>query len=174
MLEYLVSLQGYIQSFLHPGTWLPFAKKYHSEEAEWTFSQPKSTITTNEAMDAVWSAAQTLDYFVARTKNDSNDTMVIDTFTKAKWMDQIIFKFGSGTAVVVHVEASSTGVFPLIIPFAPILNIFFAFVPFKDFGKNYSAMEKLRKETEKIMDSNIETKTIRRSLGNPRRKEKKQ
>mmetsp|Transcript_5654 Transcript_5654/g.7759 ORF Transcript_5654/g.7759 Transcript_5654/m.7759 type:complete len:170 (-) Transcript_5654:19-528(-) len=165
-----ISLQGNIQSKLRPGSWLPGIRNPHSEEVEWKF--PEST-SKETAMNAVSEAATSLDNFLERSNDKESRTIVIDTFTKAKWMDQVVLKFkedgSDGGELKAQVECCATGFFPLIVPLAPLLNIIFCFIPFGDGGNCARTMKILQKKVTEMSGTEIESKTIRYSLTNPKK-----
>lgn len=166
----MIALQATLQSKVCPATWLPGVRNFHSEEAEWTF---ESSTTPDDAMDSVWAAAEALPDFVGRSMDKNLRTIVVDTLTKKKWMDQIRIKVSppgeDGTFCKARVVTSSTGFLPLIVPAAPFLNMVLFFVPFGDGGKCAQEMGVLRKKAGEILGAAIGSETIRYSITNPQR-----
>eukprot|EP00957_Ditylum_brightwellii_P153423 11676984-Ditylum_brightwellii.AAC.1 len=85
-----VSSQTGIQSKFRPASWIPGIRNVHSEEVEWAFP---TSISKEQAMDQVSTAATSFDNFIIRLADKESGRIIIDTLTKAKWMDQIIIKF---------------------------------------------------------------------------------
>mmetsp|Transcript_569 Transcript_569/g.858 ORF Transcript_569/g.858 Transcript_569/m.858 type:complete len:173 (+) Transcript_569:178-696(+) len=168
----MVSLQASIQSKLRPATWLPGIRNVHSEECEWTIVG----LSSADALKSIYDAAKALepDDFIGRSIDKASGKIVVDTLTKAKWLDQIRMTVTpiDSKSCKASVICSSTGFLPLIIPFAPIFNVVLCFVPFGDGGKCEESMETLRKMTVEIATADgvhIDSKTIRQSLTNPRK-----
>jgi hypothetical protein len=165
-----LSLQADVQNKLRPADWVTCIFNFHSEEAEWTFDP---TITKEEALKAITEAGNSLNDFYLRSID--GDAIVFDYFTRtAKWMDQVCVKLVSnqGSSCKAIVLCKSTGVFPLSIPFAPILNVFFFWIPFGDGGKNAHENYILRKKVEELSDFKVLSETKRYSTSNPKKPKK--
>lgn len=79
-------------------------------------------------------------------------------FTRAQWLDVVDLHFSADTetSTFVKVQSTSTGLFPLIIPFASILNCLLFWVPFLDNGKNRFWIKTIANEClEAGMDVNV-------------------
>eukprot|EP00512_Aurantiochytrium_limacinum_P000310 CAMPEP_0171486596 /NCGR_PEP_ID=MMETSP0958-20121227/1177_1 /TAXON_ID=87120 /ORGANISM="Aurantiochytrium limacinum, Strain ATCCMYA-1381" /LENGTH=158 /DNA_ID=CAMNT_0012019491 /DNA_START=245 /DNA_END=721 /DNA_ORIENTATION=- len=146
---------------MRPALLLPGVRNFHSEVHTWTVEA-----SVEETIDALWKASDELDNYVPveRTAN----TVVIDYLTKAaKWLDQMTITVSSKDGVTVcEVTDGSTGFLPLVIPLAPILNIFFCWFPFGDNGKCVSTMNDLRKKASQILSKEISSKVVRASITN--------
>jgi hypothetical protein len=165
-----LSLQADIQNKLKPADWVPFNFNFHSEESEWTFDP---SITKEEAFKAITEAGNSLNDFYLRSAK--GDAIVFDYITPtAKWMDQVCVKLVSnqGSSCKAIVLCKSTGVFPLSIPFAPILNVFFFWLPFGDNGKNGHENSILRKKVEESSGFKVVSETKRYSTSNPKKGKK--
>jgi hypothetical protein len=162
-----LSLQADVQNKLQPADWVTFNFNFHSEEAEWTFD---SSITKEEASKAITEAGNSLNAFYLRSVD--GDTIVFDYITPtAKWMDQVCIELVSnqGSSCKAIVLCKSTGIFPLSVPFAPILNVFFFWIPFGDSGKNGQENSILRKKVEELSGFKVSSETKRYSTSNPNR-----
>lgn len=156
-----------LQNIVQPGNWIQRGRLRHSEECEWTF-QP--SITKDMAKEMVVQAGRNLKDFSLRSVKD--DVIIFDYFTPtAKWMDQLRIEFvsrGDGQSLVAIVLAKSTGIFPLVVPFATLLSMIFFWVPFKDWGKTGHEIYLLQKEFQNVSKTSISARTTRYSLGNPK------
>lgn len=167
----MVSLQASIQSKLCPATWLPGIRNVHSEECEWTITG----LSSDSALSSIYDAAEALQPdFVGRSIDKTSRKVVVDTLTKAKWLDQIRITVTpvDDKSCKASVICSSTGFLPLIIPFAPIFNVVLCFIPFGDGGKCAASMAVLRRKAEEVAAADgvvIDSKTIRQSITNPRK-----
>jgi hypothetical protein len=165
-----LSLQANVQNKLQPADWVTFNFNLHSEEAEWTFDP---SITKEEAFKAITEAGNDLNDFYLRSAK--GDAIVFDYFTPAaKWMDQVCVELVSnqGSSCKAIVLCKSTGVFPLSIPFAPILNSFFFWLPFGDNGKSANENSILRKKVDESSGFKVSSETKRYSTSNLKRPKK--
>ena len=167
----MISLQASIQSKLHPATWLPGIRNVHSEECEWTVTG----LSSDKILSSIYDAAEALQPdFIGRSINKTSGKVVVDTLTKAKWLDQIHVTVTpvDDKSCKASLICSSTGFLPLIIPFAPIFNVVLCFVPFGDGGKCAASMAVLLEKTMEITAADgvdIHSRTIRQSITNPRK-----
>lgn len=168
--NFYLSLQADIQNKLQPAGWLTFNFNFHSEEAEWTFDP---SVTKEEAFRAVTEAGNSLNTFYLRSAD--GDAIVFDYMTPtAKWMDQVCIELVSneGSSCKAIVLCKSTGILPLSIPFAPILNAIFFWIPFGDNGKNAQENSILQKKVEESSGFKVLSETKRYSTSNPNRPKK--
>jgi len=149
---------------LKPGARSPIGRLMREEVHEWTI-EGKSV---DEVKNGLRKAAEELDGF--KLYSEKADVMVINFLTKAKWLDQLVLRFEatSGNAVKVRVQNNSTGLLPLIIPLAPLLNVVFFFVPFKDHGKCGATINVFKKGLSKQLNEDVGSEVIQKSKGNPR------
>lgn len=115
-------------------------------------------------MDQMWIAAENLDGFVpvSNLVVDGSHVMVIHVFTKVKWMDQITVTFHGEKKCKAMLVAESTGMLPLCVPFACVLNLGLFWCPFLDTnGRCGYSISLLRKEIEKISGKSMQSQTIR-------------
>jgi hypothetical protein len=89
-------------------------------------------------------------------------------------MDQVCVELVSnqGSSCKAIVLCKSTGVFPLSIPFAPILNSFFFWLPFGDNGKSANENSILRKKVDESSGFKVSSETKRYSTSNLKRPKK--
>jgi hypothetical protein len=165
-----LSLQAAVQNKLQPADWLTFNFNFHSEESEWTFDP---SITKKGAFKIITGAGDSLNDFYLRSAE--GDTLLFDYFTPgAKWMDQVRVElvWNEGSPCKAIVLCKSTGVFPLFIPFAPILNAFFFWLPFGDNGKSANENSILLKKVEELSGFKVSSETKRYSTSNRKQPKK--
>jgi hypothetical protein len=167
----LVRAQAGVQAWLRPGVWLPCARDWHHEVHEWA----SPSLGADELLDKVWSIAKDMELEGRALEQYDYDKagkrIVLNYFTaKAKWLDQLELTFVSaGSGCTVRVRAYSTGVLPLLVPLAPLLNVIFMFFPFQDAnGKCNAEIEELRAEVVKAV-SDLSSTVVVYSKGNPAR-----
>ncbi len=167
----LVRAQAGVQAWLRPGLWLACARDFHHEVHEWA----SSSLGADELLDKVWTIAKDMELegsaFEQYAYDKAGKKIVLNYLTaKAKWLDQIELTFvPAGSGCTVRVRAYSTGVLPLVVPLAPLLNAIFMFFPFQDAnGKCNQEIEELRTEVVKAV-SDLTSAVLVYSKGNPAR-----
>ncbi|KAL4223255.1 hypothetical protein ACF0H5_016727 [Mactra antiquata] len=136
-------LQAPVQALIKPSMWLPCIHRLHSCKETW-----KTDCNLKEFREAVISTVykiiasqESTEFWDFHEVREDGTFFRIFTFTRAEWLDVIEIKYIEG-----HYEVCSysSGVLPLIIPFACILNIVFFFVPFLDQGLNQRRLQRLK------------------------------
>mmetsp|Transcript_16730 Transcript_16730/g.29615 ORF Transcript_16730/g.29615 Transcript_16730/m.29615 type:complete len:180 (-) Transcript_16730:44-583(-) len=158
-----IGAQTALQSKFRPGALLPWVRDFHREAQEWRFN-----CSMDSAMRVVKEAVEKIDDFYVYSHK--GDVMKVNYLTKAKWLDQVVFKF---TSVGPHetlatAEGVSTGLLPLAIPLAPIANAALCWFPFGDGGKISESMRRIRTTIETIKPNiKVLPKTTKMSKTNP-------
>eukprot|EP00924_Labyrinthula_sp_SR-Ha-C_P014798 maker-scaffold_43-snap-gene-1.35-mRNA-1 protein AED:0.10 eAED:0.10 QI:156/1/1/1/0.5/0.33/3/163/178 len=167
---HLVSFQKGIQAEYRPAIWSEFASKSHEEIEQWTLD-----ISFQEAYSLVRERARDLnpdlyeEYKAELNENEAYFELTVLT-PKAKWLDMVSLSFKPDEEkTVVYAKAFSTGFLPLTVPFAPIFNTFFFWVPFLDPNGECSKWLQLFRKAEKLENHVLDVQHLKVSLGNPRR-----
>jgi hypothetical protein len=165
----LVSLQAAVQAWLKPAMWVPGVRSFHSEQHEWRVEAP-----AGQVFEAVLAAAGELSSrgWSQYEADKAGRRVVLNYLTKgAKWLDQVELLFEVGpSSTVVRVHAFSTGMLPLLIPLAPLLNILLIFFPFLDKdGKCGAEIDELKTAVAGKVKK-LESCVVVYSLGNPARR----
>ncbi|KAL3858207.1 hypothetical protein ACJMK2_012809 [Sinanodonta woodiana] len=136
-------LQSPIQALVKPAMWLPFLRKCHSYSETWKIDASPDEFTTSvlNALRCLIEMDDVGSYYDVHTVETEDGFIRIFVLTWAEWLDVIEIK---RTGNKVKVSSFSTGLLPLCIPFACLLNCVFFWVPFFDFGFNKTRLEKLR------------------------------
>mmetsp|Transcript_34429 Transcript_34429/g.42431 ORF Transcript_34429/g.42431 Transcript_34429/m.42431 type:complete len:137 (+) Transcript_34429:624-1034(+) len=84
----------------------------------------------------------------------------------AKWLDKMELKLKSQpdtqtpAEVVINARCYSTGLFPMTIPGAVVLNLLLFFVPFFDWGKCANSLKRVKTLLSQTMNEQIAVKTL--------------
>jgi hypothetical protein len=178
-----IQFQAGLQRRCPSGNLIPALMKLHSEEVEYTFDP---TMNVESIKDAIVVAAQreTKDCFPRRWNGNS---LKIDVFTPgAKWLDVITITLyvSSSTSASARnpqdsdkgysakVVCTSTGVLPMSIPLAPLLNLSLFWIPFGDNGESARQHSELANAINAVKGAGtVTSRTIRTSWdGDQRRK----
>jgi hypothetical protein len=166
----LVSLQAAVQAWLKPAMWVPGVRSFHSEQHEWRVAAP-----AGQVLEAVLAAAGELSRrgWSQYEVDKAGRRVVLNYLTKvACWLDQVELRFEEAgpSSTVVRVHAYSTGMLPLLIPLAPLLNILLIFFPFLDKdGKCGAEINELKAAVAGKVKQ-LESRVVVYSLGNPARR----
>jgi hypothetical protein len=164
----LVSAQARLQARLKPASWVPGVRWFHSESAEWRVQG-----TPVEAlMDKVWSAAAELSSrgWSQHEQDKVGKRIVLNALTQGlKWLDQVELRFAEveGGWTQVRVRGYSTGLLPMVVPLAPLLNVLLCLFPFLCFGKVGAELSELRDAVARKGDA-VESRGVSYSLGSMR------
>lgn len=151
----MISCQAAIQAQLQPAAWLPTSlRDMHRGEEEWTFASSSiESVFSNyakileEKLDKKSSFAKC---FKLKSVDEATKTITLHYLTKnAKWLDVYTLKFSdSESGVKCKAVGISTGFLPLILPFAPVLNVVLFWLTFHDHGFNEKGLEWLRSDLD--------------------------
>ncbi|XP_067672905.1 uncharacterized protein [Haliotis asinina] len=134
-------VQAPIQSALRPSMWVPGLRDLHVHREKWRIDQTSMNfVETVKKGLATMIQEDKLGTFYDIHKIEK-DFVRIFAFTWAEWLDIVEIKLVDHHAEVV---SFSSGLFPLSIPFACILNVAFFWCPFYGHKFNVNRLEKLR------------------------------
>lgn len=149
----IADCQSPIQAKLRPAKWLPFFRRLHSAKENWKIDLPmdeafsKVQDSVNQLSDKSYNGQIPFHYRAGRVSWPKQEIHVF-CYTKAQWLDvaELHFEQDGENSTLVKVESESTGLFPLVIPFAFVLNIFCFWFPFLDHGKNQMWIDNIANE----------------------------
>lgn len=99
--------------------------------------------------------------------------VVISCLTaRMKWLDLIELRVCDGPEegkCEIKAECKSTGVCPMIVPMAPVMNLFLFWIPFGDGGKCAQSLLAVRKALRSELNDEVESKSVFVSYSNPRK-----
>ena len=146
------------QARLKPAQWVPYIRNLHRYEMEIGKYKLKDFTQSNDEKEII----QTMTSIILKSKlipsktMESNDGYIMEAnyYTpKLAWLDVVTLNIvinKSDNIINIHGIGESTGLFPLIVPLAPVLNIVTCWFPFDDWGNN--------KRYLKTIQSNINSK----------------
>lgn len=133
------TLQGPVQDAIAPGHWLGQFFGLNSRDEVWEFAASPDEVSASlvAVLDELTPDRRTKllipEFKVARA--DASRVHVL-TWTKAEWLDSLDVTFAK-TPTGCRAKASfyATGFFPTSLPFAPLLNVGMAWLPFASPGR---------------------------------------
>ncbi|XP_060561648.1 uncharacterized protein LOC132721372 [Ruditapes philippinarum] len=136
-------LQAPIQAVLRPSMWLPFIRSLHSHTETWSIDCTKTEFISSilTAVHTVMEQEDNKEFWDIHKVEKDGTFIRIFAFTRAEWLDVMEISYKDG-----HYEAHSfsSGVVPLIVPFAFICNLALFYTPFLDTGLNKERLKRLR------------------------------
>jgi hypothetical protein len=153
----LIGFQGTIQTYLRPATWIPGCRTPHSYEETWSVSAAsvdewlmtlKKACFAADRSETNHGTGKRLIWHTSSISAKQIGFARIQCYTRAGWLDLLEFNvrqsnFEPGRLNVI-IHGYSTGLVPLSIPGALILNVAFFFCPFDDHGFQAIWMRSLR------------------------------
>lgn len=136
-------LQAPVQALIRPSMWLPCIRPLHSYKETWRTECTKSEFLA-ALMTTVYTVMEQEDNteFLDVQKIDEDGTFVrIFAFTRAEWLDVVEIAYVDGQY---QAHSFSSGVVPLIVPFACICNMACFCAPFLDMGFNKERLQRIR------------------------------
>lgn len=123
--------------------WLPWVNKLHSHRERWKTeaSSQQFALEVIEAVKAVMEQEDNTEFLDIHKVTEDGHFIRIFAFTRAEWLDVVELNYVNGC---IEAHSFSSGVFPLIIPFAAICNIVCFFAPFLDLDFNKNRLNRLR------------------------------
>ncbi|EDQ88005.1 uncharacterized protein MONBRDRAFT_33039 [Monosiga brevicollis MX1] len=141
--------QSDLQVNLRPSMWIPKLRDIHCHKISGVISGHEA----HEVMAALEAATRSLtDKFQLRPSQKQGTTFYrVYAYTKVEWLDVLEFRLRKtgDTTLRIEVEGFSSGVVPVSVPLAPLLNSAFCWLPFKDHGFNKRRVEHYLRELEK-------------------------
>mmetsp|Transcript_8398 Transcript_8398/g.10614 ORF Transcript_8398/g.10614 Transcript_8398/m.10614 type:complete len:160 (-) Transcript_8398:648-1127(-) len=159
----MISSQAKIQGVLKPATWFPLSRNFHQEIQKWTAS-----VEVERLFDSVVEAVGSVGGLSVDTVDKKGRFLKLHFLTPGgKWLDVYELNFSQTEETTeIIVKGSSSGILPMIIPCAPLLNVVLCLACFADGGKIAQTMKKLRKQVEESGIS-IDREIIQKSMGRP-------
>jgi len=162
----MIPCQVAIQAKLQPAGWLPTnLKNMHRGEEEWSFeSKDIEAVFSSYTKALEGKLSQDSSFakcFKLKTANEETKTITLHYLTPgAKWLDIYTLEFSeSENGVKCKAVGMSTGIFPLILPLAPVLNVALFWLTFHDHGFCEKGLEWLRSDLGEdiaVSDENVE------------------
>lgn len=145
--------QSPIQGALRPAVWIPGIRNLHSSNETWIIPEATPEVCLEHLTSAVDRLSETEKMHINKIQHGRNFVQIF-CYTEAEWLDvvEIEFQPGQERGTLAEARSFSTGLFPLMIPFAFILNMIFFFAPFYDNKYNEMRLERIRQN----MNLNIE------------------
>eukprot|EP01083_Nonionella_stella_P175521 611456_1 len=143
-----VKYQARISAFLRPGHWIPCLRDCHAYSTAGCFKSESKT-KGSEYVNAIRDAMEQCKLIVYQSKPTPYGFLIeAYDFTKCcGWLDIVILKvyWDDKTPLEVRIEAiaGATGVLPLLIPLAPLLNVVLCWVPFSDVGRSKKTLDNI-------------------------------
>eukprot|EP00611_Tribonema_gayanum_P009622 TRINITY_DN1943_c0_g1_i1.p1 TRINITY_DN1943_c0_g1~~TRINITY_DN1943_c0_g1_i1.p1 ORF type:complete len:166 (-),score=46.57 TRINITY_DN1943_c0_g1_i1:532-1029(-) len=136
-LSALVKVQADIQKVLKPAMWLPVIRTPHYYSERWTSDGGDAASFLEDVQKSVAALESSTrdDGTLFRLSTAAGDTVTVCCFTKSRWLDLVDIKVAHESGKTqATVRGYSTGLFPLSIPGAVLLNPLFCWFPFDDHG----------------------------------------
>ncbi|PAA55635.1 hypothetical protein BOX15_Mlig034422g1 [Macrostomum lignano] len=142
-IAWFVLLQASIQAWLRPAIWCPLLNRVHSYREVWRTGE-------SEAAELVDSVVKTVnrfnrdkhlncDWLIGSANREAGQVTVLNLTARCRWLDIIVIDLRRGSAT-----ATSTGLLPLLLPLAPLLNLLAFAFPFSDLVTNSKRLASLR------------------------------
>lgn len=137
--------QSPIQGAIRPAVWIPGIRNLHSKKETWVIPDATPDVCLENLISAVAILGETEKMHINKVRPNRNFVQIF-CFTEAEWLDvvEIEFQPGQERGTIGKAYSFSTGVLPLMIPFAFLLNMVFFFVPFYDQNYNKMRLDRLR------------------------------
>ncbi|XP_068738636.1 uncharacterized protein [Montipora capricornis] len=137
--------QSPIQGKLRPAVWLPKIKDLHSCHETWIIPETTPEVCLENLIAAVDRLSENEKMHISKVKPHKHFVQIF-SFTQYEWLDvvEIEFQPGRESGTLGKAKSFSTGLLPLMIPFAFLLNMVFCFVPFYDNHFNKMRLERIR------------------------------
>eukprot|EP01083_Nonionella_stella_P015135 42373_1 len=140
--------QAPIAAFLRPGHWIPYIRNCHRQSTTWSLKSESKT-KGEEYVNTINDVFEHCQLIIYQSKATSYGFLIeAYDFTKCcGWLDIVILKvyWDDKTPLEVRIEAiaGATGVLPLLIPLAPLLNVVLCWVPFSDVGRSKKTLDNI-------------------------------
>eukprot|EP00042_Codosiga_hollandica_P025181 m.110082 g.110082 ORF g.110082 m.110082 type:complete len:171 (+) comp51791_c0_seq2:53-565(+) len=147
--SWLARTQAPLQAFLRPALWSPFGKRAHLDKQTWEVDQrPSEAFRT--FLSAIEQCQASFKLIVSATNPASHTAQVLCFTNVAEWLDVIEIEFREAEhGSIAEVIGFSSGVVPLLVPFAPILNVALFLIPFSDHQFNRKRLNLIRENMAK-------------------------
>lgn len=137
--------QSPIQAAIRPAVWLPGIRKLHSKKETWIIPDATPEVCLENLVSAVALLGEREKMHIHKVRPNRNFVQIY-SYTEFEWLDivEIEFQPGQERGTLGKAHSFSTGVLPLMIPLAFLLNMVFFFVPFYDNNFNTMRLERIR------------------------------
>lgn len=137
--------QSPIQAAIRPAVWLPGIRSLHSKKETWIIPDATPEVCLENLVSAVALLGEREKIHIHKVRPNRNFVQIY-SYTEFEWLDivEIEFQPGQERGTLGKAHSFSTGVLPLMIPLAFLLNMVFFFVPFYDNNFNTMRLERIR------------------------------
>lgn len=137
--------QSPIQAAIRPAVWLPGIRNLHSKKETWIIPDATPEVCLENLVSAVALLGEREKMHIHKVRPNRNFVQIY-SYTEFEWLDivEIEFQPGQERGTLGKAHSFSTGVLPLMIPLAFLLNMVFFFVPFYDNNFNTMRLERIR------------------------------
>ena len=167
----LILLQAKIQAFIKPGTWIPCASCVHkAKPRKWNFSLNNSN-NNIELMVSIVTQSLEESGLMVQPYIEKNYGFEIKAFAFTRicaWLDIVTLKVkckNNINNVEIDAISESTGLAPLWMPCAPLINIIFFWVPFYDNGNNDVYLNQTYKHIQTLIQTGNNQQNKQANIG---------
>ncbi|EGD75731.1 hypothetical protein PTSG_07847, partial [Salpingoeca rosetta] len=138
-------LQSSFQAATRPALWFSPMAHLHSRRKEWVIEHVSMDEAKNRLLSAAVANAKEFQLAEPLMKGD---TIQVLSYTKAEWLDVMEFELEQANEHVrIKSHSFSSGLVPVSVPGAPLLNMATFFVPFLDHGLNGKRLKAFMQHT---------------------------
>lgn len=137
--------QSPIQGALRPAMWIPGIRNLHCRNETWVIPEATPEVCLEHVISAVAILSEKEKMHINKVRPGRNFVQIF-SYTEYEWLDivEIEFQPGQERGTLAKARSFSTGLLPLMIPFAFLLNMIFFFAPFYDNKFNKMRLERIR------------------------------
>lgn len=140
-------LQASLQAMLRPAMWLPGVRNLHCHKVTWQSDRPQLDVLAAlvNAVQQIKATDDTGAFYDIHKVDKDKFFLRVFCFTRAEWLDVVEIEVLKDQ---IEAKSFSSGLFPLIIPFAFLLNLVFFWVPFYDNKFNQNRLDLFKHYTD--------------------------
>ena len=148
-----VEWQAAYQANLRPARWQPpFFRRIHEHRRSITLMSP---LTEKEVLKKIEKSLKEAGYETQKWRVQQEGGYQLEAWyltPKWGWLDLLCLTIEQNRSKEwsIRLWSSSTGVFPMTLPLAPLLNIFFFWLPFSDHGLNKAGVDRFFDHLSKV------------------------
>jgi len=129
--------QGAVQAVIRPAMWFPGLRAIHQFQETWLLGDTDQEKGADTLAEGVRNMSHEEYIFQLKKVNHEKKYSFIEIhcYTRARWLDVVEITFRQSKThkqTVAIARAFSTGIFPVSVPAAPLLNALFFWLPFSD------------------------------------------
>lgn len=134
----LIQFQSGLQASLKPAQWIPKMRDIHRYEMKIGTFQ----ISDNWHFLDIIHKAMEKSKLIPKKVMETNNGYIMEAYyytPSTAWLDVVTLSIvinPNKNTMTINGLGESTGLLPLVVPFAPILNIMLCWLPFDDWGNN--------------------------------------